>query len=123
MRAVVSSGYITYIVLGMKHVIKQEPISKKLSCCRSAQVTVVDASAFMGEMEGASSLGERGMATGPTDLRNIADLLIDQVWTCFTLYCSSCPISHKCFPCTFPGQGLGVSWCPIQGMETLFIGE
>lgn len=48
-------------------------------------MTVVDASAFLREVEGASSLGQHGMATGPTDLRNIADLLIDQVRNCFCL--------------------------------------
>jgi hypothetical protein len=68
-----------------------------VNCCMRVQVTVVDASAFMGEMEGARSLGERGMATGPTDLRNIADLLIDQVCTCFMVYRTCCSISHSYF--------------------------
>ncbi len=63
----------------------------KLDC----MVTVVDAYRFWHDFESGESLLARGQATGEDDLRDVTDLLIDQVETCDVLLLNKCDLVEK----------------------------
>ncbi|OWR26532.1 cobalamin biosynthesis protein CobW [Saccharibacillus sp. O23] len=63
----------------------------KLDC----MVTVVDAYRFWHDFESGESLLARGQATGEEDLRDVTDLLIDQVETCDVLLLNKCDLVEE----------------------------
>ncbi|MCC3380620.1 GTP-binding protein [Paenibacillus farraposensis] len=60
----------------------------KLDC----MVTVVDANRFWHDFESGESLLDRKQATGEDDMRDISDLLIDQIETCDVLILNKCDL-------------------------------
>ncbi len=63
----------------------------KLDC----MVTVVDAYRFWHDFESGESLLARGQAAGEDDLRDVTDLLIDQVETCDVLLLNKCDLVEE----------------------------
>ncbi|MEC0236584.1 GTP-binding protein [Paenibacillus kribbensis] len=64
------------------------PSLAKLDC----MVTVVDANRFWHDFESGETLLDRRQATGEDDLRDVSDLLIDQIETCDVLILNKCDL-------------------------------
>jgi G3E family GTPase len=60
----------------------------KLDC----MVTVVDANRFWHDFESGETLLDRRQATGEDDMRDVSDLLIDQIETCDVLILNKCDL-------------------------------
>ncbi|MEC0181077.1 GTP-binding protein [Paenibacillus peoriae] len=64
------------------------PSLAKLDC----MVTVVDANRFWHDFESGETLLDRRQATGEDDMRDVSDLLIDQIETCDVLILNKCDL-------------------------------
>lgn len=98
-------GDIDYILIESSGISEPVPVAQTFSyideemnidltkfCQLDTMVTVVDANRFWHDFESGDSLLERKEAVGDNDVRNIADLLIDQIEFCNVLVLNKCDL-------------------------------
>lgn len=98
-------GDIDYIMIESSGISEPVPVAQTFSyideemnidltkfCQLDTMVTVVDANRFWHDFESGDSLLERKEAVGDNDVRNIADLLIDQIEFCNVLVLNKCDL-------------------------------
>lgn len=98
-------GDIDYIMIESSGISEPVPVAQTFSyideemnidltkfCQLDTMVTVVDANRFWHDFESGDSLLDRKEAVGDNDVRNIADLLIDQIEFCNVLVLNKCDL-------------------------------
>ncbi|MGP7818053.1 GTP-binding protein [Niallia sp. 01092] len=98
-------GDIDYILIESSGISEPVPVAQTFSyideelgidltkfCKLDTMVTVVDANRFWHDFESGDSLLDRKEAVGEDDIRNIADLLIDQIEFCDVLVLNKCDL-------------------------------
>lgn len=98
-------GDIDYILIESSGISEPVPVAQTFSyidekmgidltrfCKLDTMVTVVDANRFWHDFESGDSLLDRKEAVGENDIRNIADLLIDQIEFCDVLILNKCDL-------------------------------
>ncbi|MBZ5751106.1 GTP-binding protein [Metabacillus rhizolycopersici] len=98
-------GDIDYILIESSGISEPVPVAQTFSyideelgidltkfCRLDTMVTVVDANRFWHDFESGDSLLDRKEAVGENDIRNIADLLIDQIEFCDVLILNKCDL-------------------------------
>ncbi|KAB2333303.1 GTP-binding protein [Cytobacillus depressus] len=98
-------GDIDYILIESSGISEPVPVAQTFSyideemgidlsrfCKLDTMVTVVDANRFWHDFESGDSLLDRKEAVGENDIRNIADLLIDQIEFCDVLVLNKCDL-------------------------------
>ncbi|MFJ7974527.1 GTP-binding protein [Peribacillus sp. JNUCC 23] len=98
-------GDIDYILIESSGISEPVPVAQTFSyideemeidltrfCKLDTMVTVVDANRFWHDFESGDSLLDRKEAVGEDDVRNIADLLIDQIEFCDVLILNKCDL-------------------------------
>ncbi|NRG46433.1 GTP-binding protein [Bacillus sp. CRN 9] len=98
-------GDIDYIMIESSGISEPVPVAQTFSyideemnidltkfCQLDTMVTVVDANRFWHDFDSGDSLLDRKEAVGDNDVRNIADLLIDQIEFCNVLVLNKCDL-------------------------------
>lgn len=98
-------GDIDYILIESSGISEPVPVAQTFSyideelgidltrfCRLDTMVTVVDVNRFWHDFESGDSLLDRKEAVGENDIRNIADLLIDQIEFCDVLILNKCDL-------------------------------
>jgi G3E family GTPase len=98
-------GDIDYILIESSGISEPVPVAQTFSyidedmgidltrfCRLDTMVTVVDANRFWHDFESGDSLLDRKEAVGENDIRNIADLLIDQIEFCDVVVLNKCDV-------------------------------